>query len=124
MPVAKRRPAVELAADGWEPGRYVEYNGTLLVTEYDGHWFGDVCVYPDGEWVVASRKHVQITRVATEADARAVAEIVVATYGDGLRTMTQQQLFDAAPDWMKAWGKAVRRAAKYLDPTPYLDGAK
>lgn len=125
MPVTKRRCERPVQVDEWTPGAvYVDDPG-YLSRSYVGAWKGDVGVYrTDGkEWVVVTRNRVELVRVKTDEDARAVAEIIAATYGDDLRTATRQQLFNAAPVWFRAWGKAVRRAGKFLDPTPYLDGA-
>lgn len=123
MPVAKRRPGP--AVDGWAPGRFVQYEGAWLSRDVDCRWYGDVCVFPDGDrWAVATKGKLIVLRARTEADARSVAEIVAATLGADLRVRDGEELKRRFPAWFRAWGKAVNASGRYLDPGPYLDGAK
>jgi hypothetical protein len=121
VPVAKRK-SDPTPADG-EPGTFVVYEGPLLVRSYDARWYGDVCVYRDGdEWGVGTVGGQQVLHVQSLDDARSVAEIVAATLGDDLRLRDGEELKRRFPPWFRHWGVAVRRAGKYLDPGPYLDG--
>jgi hypothetical protein len=127
VPVAKRRSDPSpgaVATGGWEflKDSYVWYEG-LIVHQYDAWWRGDVCAYRDGaEWAVATRGGLAVLHVRSLDDARSVAEIVAATLGDDLRLRDGEELKRRFPQWFRHWGVAVRRAGKYLDPGPYLDG--
>ncbi len=126
MPVAKRRPAAE-PADGWtvRPRSWVfnEHANTV-----DAEWYGPhVAVHESvsrrGQWaVVAVPCEYVLVHVLTRADAKMVAEIVVATLDADLALADGEELKRRFPRWFRHWGVAVRRAGAYLDPGPYLDG--
>lgn len=101
--------------------RLLDDNDKVFVRRVEAWCVGAVAVHElDGQWVIT---HVhtgyRIAPAVSEAEARAVGEMLWRTCGKALVEKTQEGIVEQAPAWLVPWIKGCREAGKVLSPLQF-----